>query len=97
LRAHPDVVDAVVVGRSSERFGSEVVAVVALRPGSRVSGADLREHSASMIARFKAPRDVVFCDQVERMASGKADYRWARDLVASTAPQAVPTGGPEPR
>jgi fatty-acyl-CoA synthase len=30
LRSHPDVVDALVVGRESERWGQEVVAVVAL-------------------------------------------------------------------
>jgi fatty-acyl-CoA synthase len=31
LRAHPDIADALVVGRDSERWGQEVVAVVALR------------------------------------------------------------------
>jgi fatty-acyl-CoA synthase len=97
LRAHPDVADALVVGRPSERFGNEVVAVVALRDGAQVTAADLREHTASQIARFKAPRAVVFCDQVGRLASGKADYRWARNLVTTEAPQPATTGAPGSR
>ena len=34
LKHHPDVHDALVVGRPSERWGQEVVAVVAARPGT---------------------------------------------------------------
>ncbi len=45
--------------------------------GASVEPADLREHVASRIARFKAPRAVVVCDSVHRHANGKADYRWA--------------------
>ena len=35
LRAHPAIADALVVGRPSERWGQEVVALVALRAGRR--------------------------------------------------------------
>jgi fatty-acyl-CoA synthase len=90
LRAHDDVVDALVVGRPSDRFGSEVVAVVQLRQGATVTPSDLREFSSRSLARFKAPRAVAVCDQVVRLANGKADYRWARsvalDAVAATTP-----------
>ena len=34
LRAHPAVADALVVGRPSERWGEELVALVALQPGA---------------------------------------------------------------
>jgi 3-oxocholest-4-en-26-oate---CoA ligase len=88
LRNHPAVADALVVGRPSERFGQEVVAVVALRPGTTVEPGELREFVAGEIARFKAPRAVVVCDAIQRHASGKADYRWARD-VATRAADAV--------
>ena len=43
---------------------------------------------AARIARFKAPRAVVVCEAVQRHASGKADYRWARE-VAVTAVEAT--------
>jgi fatty-acyl-CoA synthase len=83
LRRHADVVDAVVVGRPSERFGEEVVGIVQLRPGASVDAAALRAFAAAAIARFKAPRAIAFCDTVRRHASGKPDYGWARSVAAS--------------
>jgi fatty-acyl-CoA synthase len=81
LRRHPDVVDALVVGRPSERFGEEVVGVVQLRPGATPDAAALREFAAQSIARFKAPRAIAFCERVQRHASGKGDYRWAKSVA----------------
>lgn len=92
LVRHPDVADALVVGRPSDRFGQEVVAVVALRPGATVEPASLRGFVATDLARFKAPRAIAVCDAVQRHANGKADYRWAQE-VALTAVDA--TGAPE--
>jgi fatty-acyl-CoA synthase len=81
LRAHADVVDAVAVGRPSERFGEEVVGIVQLRPGATVGPHELREFVAGRIARFKAPRAIAFCDRIARHPSGKPDYRWARSVA----------------
>ncbi len=81
LRRHPDVADALVVGRASERFGQEVTAVVALRPGAAVDPAALREFVAGEIARFKAPRAVIVCETIRRHTNGKADYRWAQEVA----------------
>jgi acyl-CoA synthetase (AMP-forming)/AMP-acid ligase II len=81
LRRHPDVADALAVGRPSDRFGQEVVAVVAPRDGARVDPRALREFVAADIARFKAPRAVAVCDTVRRHANGKADYRWAQEVA----------------
>jgi 3-oxocholest-4-en-26-oate---CoA ligase len=89
LRQHADIVDALVVGRPSERFGEEVVAVVQLRAGAAVEPADVREFAARSLARFKAPRAVAICDRVPRHANGKADYGSARSLAA-TAVDAAP-------
>ena len=78
LRGHADVVDALVVGRPSERFGQEVTAIVQLAAGATAGPAELREWCAGRLARFKAPRASAFVERVERHPSGKADYRWAR-------------------
>jgi fatty-acyl-CoA synthase len=81
VRRHPDVVDALVVGRPSERFGQEVVAIVQLRPGAALAPPELREFAARSIARFKAPRAIAFCERIQRHASGKGDYQWARSVA----------------
>ncbi len=80
---HPDVYDVVVAGRTSERWGQEVVAVVQLREGSTTTEADLLEECAKHVARYKLPKAFVFREQIVRSPSGKADYRWAKAQVAA--------------
>ena len=92
LRRHPDVVDALVVGRPSERFGEEVVGIVQLRPDATREPYALREFIAGEIARFKAPRAIAFCERVHRHASGKPDYRWARSVAAEAVAATVKPG-----
>ena len=86
IRLHPDVLDALVVGRPSERFGEEVVALVQLRPGAALAPGDVRDFAARSVARFKAPRAVLLCDRLGRHPSGKPDYRWAREVAADAVP-----------
>ena len=82
LRSHPDVVDALVVGRESSRWGQEVVAVVALSENAHVGAEALHELCTGALARFKAPKEYLMVDRVQRLGNGKADYRWARGVVA---------------
>jgi fatty-acyl-CoA synthase len=79
LAVHPDVVDVVVAGRPSERWGSEVVAVVALREGSTVTDEDLLTEAGRHVARYKLPKAIVRRRVIARSPSGKADYRWAKE------------------
>jgi acyl-CoA synthetase (AMP-forming)/AMP-acid ligase II len=79
---HPAVYDVVVTGRPSVRWGNEVVAIVQLTDGQRVDAESIIAEAARHIARYKLPKDVVFCDRVQRSPSGKADYRWAKAQVA---------------
>jgi acyl-CoA synthetase (AMP-forming)/AMP-acid ligase II len=79
IKRHPDVFDVVVVGRTSERWGQEVVAVVQLRAGRAPTDDDLREVAAEHLARYKLPKAVVRVPKVERSPSGKPDYRWAAE------------------
>jgi 3-oxocholest-4-en-26-oate---CoA ligase len=79
IASHPAVADVVVAGRPSERWGQEVVAVVALADGTRVDADELVAHAAKSLARYKLPKAIVFRAVIERSPSGKADYRWARE------------------
>lgn len=83
LVTHPGVTDALVVGRPSERFGQEVVAVVAPNGDAEIDPAELREFVAAELARFKAPRAVALCEVVPRHANGKADYHRAQELAVN--------------
>ena len=81
LRAHPNIADALVVGRPSERWGEEVVAIVAPHPGARLTadGQALYTFCTSQLAQFKAPKAFIFVEQIQRLGNGKPNYRWARE------------------
>ncbi|BBX83516.1 acyl-CoA synthetase [Mycolicibacterium aubagnense] len=81
LRAHPGVADALVVGRPSERWGEEVVALVAAQHDAEVTHEQLRVACMAHFARFKVPKEFLFVDQVRRLGNGKADYRWAKNVA----------------
>lgn len=82
LKAHTAIYDCVVTGRPSERWGSEVVAVLRLRDGYEASDADLLAEAELHIARYKLPKQILRVDEVVRSPSGKADYRWATRVAA---------------
>ncbi len=83
IASHPAVADVVVTGRPSERWGQEVVAVVALAEGASADADELVAHAARSLARYKLPKAVVFRPVIERSPSGKADYRWASEQAVS--------------
>ena len=85
IKAHPAVYDCVVAGRPSERWGNEVVAIVRIRPGYEADDDALRQEAERHIARYKLPKSIVYVDEVLRSPSGKADYRWAKQVAAASA------------
>ncbi|MER6471156.1 acyl-CoA synthetase [Streptomyces collinus] len=86
LKAHPDVYDALVAGVPDATWGSHVAAVVQLRAGARrLSLGDLQDHCRAHLAGYKIPRRLVLTEGIRRSPSGKADYRWAREVAAADA------------
>jgi fatty-acyl-CoA synthase len=83
-RSHPAVDDCVAVAVPDERMGERVALVAALVPDNSVDADALIDHVKSQIASYKAPRHVVFVEHVERSPSGKADYRWAKQIATGT-------------
>ena len=76
----PGVLDCLVVGIDDDRFGQAVTAVAS------TDGTDLDEtaviaHVKSQLARYKAPKRVVFVGEVPRAANGKADYAKAKQFA----------------
>jgi acyl-CoA synthetase (AMP-forming)/AMP-acid ligase II len=89
IAEHPAVYDVVVTGRPSARWGNEVVALVQLAPGQHASQDEMAEtilaEAARHIARYKLPKEIIFCVKLQRSPSGKADYRWAKAQAAQTS------------
>ncbi|MFE7852982.1 acyl-CoA synthetase [Streptomyces sp. NPDC057403] len=82
LKSHPDVYDALVAGVPDAKWGNHVAAVVQLRDGAaRPSLEDVQTYCRTHLAGYKIPRQLVITDAIRRSPSGKADYRWARDVA----------------
>ena len=52
--------------------------MASLAPGASVDEATIIESVKGELARYKAPKAVVFVDEVPRAPNGKADYTTAR-------------------
>jgi acyl-CoA synthetase (AMP-forming)/AMP-acid ligase II len=88
LKAHPGIVDAVVVGVPDPRFGEQVAAVFQAVAGQPEPGLeDIQAHCRLHLAGHKVPRRVVGVEVVPRSPSGKPDYPWAKQVAdAGAAP-----------
>ena len=83
LLEHPAIVEACVVGCPDERWGEAAVAAVVLKPGARLSAADVIAMLDGRIARYKQPRAVRFVDSLPRTALGKVKREELRAVVAA--------------
>ncbi|MCX4725990.1 class I adenylate-forming enzyme family protein [Streptomyces sp. NBC_01306] len=88
LHAHPDVLDAAVLGVAHPVLGEEVAAVVQLRDGSEATPDVLRAHVGETLAAFKVPAYVfVRAEPLPRNATGKVLKRELRGPVQEQVSQ----------
>ncbi|MCX4767452.1 acyl-CoA synthetase [Streptomyces sp. NBC_01275] len=84
LKSHPDVYDALVAGVPDATWGNHVAAVVQLRTGApHPSLTEIQTHCRARLAGYKIPRQLVISESIHRSPSGKADYRWAREIAVA--------------
>lgn len=81
IASHPAVQEVAVVARPDERFGERPVAFVRIAPGQTVSDREIIDHVRERLARFKAPSEVHFRDQLPRTATGKIQKFVLRDQL----------------
>ena len=81
LKTHPDVLDALVVGIPDDKWGQAVTAIVCPEPGTSPEVAVLTDHVREQLARYKAPKHVIFNDTPARAPNGKADYAAAKTIA----------------
>jgi fatty-acyl-CoA synthase len=79
LKSHAAVRDALVVGVPDEKWGQAVTAVVSLE--REVSEDELRAFIQSKLARYKAPKRILFKENLGRAPNGKADYKSIKEFA----------------
>ncbi|NEE31532.1 acyl-CoA synthetase, partial [Streptomyces sp. SID7982] len=77
---HPAVAETAVIGLPDDRWIEAVTAVVVVRRAEAgVEESELIAHAREKLTAFKAPKRVVFVDELPRNASGKILKRQLRD------------------
>jgi fatty-acyl-CoA synthase len=78
LMAHPDVIEASVIGVPDDRWDERPLACVVLRPGSKTSIDDLREFLAGRVAKWWLPERWAFVEEIPKTSVGKFDKKVLR-------------------
>jgi acyl-CoA synthetase (AMP-forming)/AMP-acid ligase II len=89
LHAHPDVIEAAVIGIPHQVLGEDVAAYVVLQPGSGTSTEELIAFAGQRLADYKVPRQVRVVAELPRNAGGKV----VKSRLASTAVVGAETPG----
>jgi fatty-acyl-CoA synthase len=84
LYRHPAVMAAAVVARPDPKWGEAPCAFVELKPGSKTTEQEIIDFCRSQMARFKAPRAVVF-GELPKTSTGKIQKFVLRERAKSTA------------
>lgn len=77
---HPAVVEAACIGVSDDRTGEAVKVFLVLRPGEKLSVAEVRDYLRSSLAPYKIPRHVEFRESLPKSNVGKILRRELRDV-----------------
>jgi len=80
LTTHRAVLEAAVVAAADEKWGEVPVAFVTLKDGATTTDAELIEHCRGILARFKAPKRVIF-GPLPKTATGKVQKKLLRDRL----------------
>jgi len=84
LYRHPAVLAAAVVAKPDPKWGETPCAFVELKPGATATAEEIIEHCRASLARFKAPRAVVF-GALPKTATGKIQKFALRQQARSAA------------
>jgi fatty-acyl-CoA synthase len=84
LYRHPAVLAAAVVAQPDPKWGETPCAFVELKPDATATEAELIEHCRTQLARFKAPKRVVF-GVLPKTSTGKIQKFVLRERVKSAS------------
>ncbi|CAN5296135.1 D-alanine--poly(phosphoribitol) ligase [soil metagenome] len=83
LYSHVDITEAGVIARHDDEDNLQVVAFIASRNGSRLSGVKLKSFCSERLPVYMIPDRFHQCESLPHTSTGKVDYQHLRDLPLS--------------
>lgn len=82
LFKHPAIMEASVIGLTDPDWGEKVVALVVLKTDAEASERDLIAYTKEHLAAYKAPKSVIFVDDLPKGPTGKILKRLLKEQYA---------------
>ena len=92
LMAHPDVLEAAVIGVPDDKWGERPFAAVVVRDGADISAEHLRDHLSASVPRWQLPERWAYIDEVPKTSVGKFSKRMMREAYAQGAYKVIQVG-----
>jgi 3-oxocholest-4-en-26-oate---CoA ligase len=81
INQHPAVELSGVTSVPHQRWGEAVTAVIQLKEGAELDEQELKSFCKEKLADYKAPKYVIFVDELPRLITGKVHYRELKKMV----------------
>ena len=92
LMAHPDVLEAAVIGVPDDKWGERPFAAVVVRDGADVTAEHLRDHLAASVPRWQLPERWAYIDEVPKTSVGKFSKRTMREAYSQGEYKVIQVG-----
>jgi fatty-acyl-CoA synthase len=87
IMAHPDVLEATVIGLKHGKWQERPAAFVVVGDDAEILEQDILDHLSGKVAEWWLPDRVVFVDEIPKTGTGKFDKKLVRTLPVSLALQ----------
>lgn len=73
LNKQPQILNTVVIGVPSQKYGEEVLACVVLKPDEHITQQEVKDYCSANLASYKVPEYFLFLEQFPLSGSGKVE------------------------
>ena len=82
LYSHPAIFEAAVIGVPDQQWGEALKAVIVLKDGTALNGAEVQQFCKERLSSYKVPKSVAFADSLPHTEVGKVNKVKVREMFS---------------